>query len=522
MSGSAVRNLTGLTLVFGGVCLFAFIFNGSFSGNARNKTNYLTFSKFDANSGRVSRLYSGTELPQWHQPEPVNTGGLEAASDTETKLPYYGETAAASFAQSPPNWSEGLNSSGPVSFQSLPAMNSQPERIVDESSRISNSVYLTDQPATESAPDPKVITASYENLPNLEPVADPVEDKFDLQRSPAKSLNSVAPETPVTEQLQLPMLTSLPDVEASAVTRIEYGKSLARRGAFFAAREEFLNALYMVAEAHDRQSNGSQYSQRLKAGLRALEDVRAFGKVTRDKDTPQTRQFVLATLQTKLIAPNEVGQYSRNQLIEIFCRYAALQISQSLGNSPAASDSLFGCGKLLAAETKLQGAQEAINAQASWAFFWSAATVNPMNHESTNELGVLLLKSGRLVKAKEMFLQSLQGSNSPVYWNNLAETHRRIAEVPQHIHERNSQLSFANRAARSATVAANQVSARSAGQEAKYWVNSQQFRDQAAMPESQLGAAPSSIDLPHSTAPAADANTENGDGGILTKLKKWF
>ena len=45
---------------------------------------------------------------------------------------------------------------------------------------------------------------------------------------------------------------------------------LARRGATYAARQEFIRALRMITDSYDQRSGGNQYTQKLASGLRVL------------------------------------------------------------------------------------------------------------------------------------------------------------------------------------------------------------------------------------------------------------
>lgn len=322
-------------------------------------------------------------------------------------------------------------------------------------------------------------------------------------------------------QPALPLISS-PEVEAKAMQRVGYGKSLARRGAFFAAKEEFLNAMYIVAESYDRRSRASHYSMRLKAALRALDEVKDFGRVNRSDDSRQLLQFVLAGHNSKLIAPDQAGSYTPEQLVDLYCKHATSHFEQALGKSPAASESLFAYGRLLISESD----QESISAQVSWSVFWAAFATNPLNDENTNEIGVRLLNMGQLSKAKDMFLRAAQSSNSTVYWNNLAEAHRRMAQNAQSPHERNSQLIFANQALEQAKIA---TSGPATGTSGSQWVSVHQFHEDAAVPDSRLGSpqynGPPQHNGSRSASPfgavpnSADASNKPG---LFKKLKKWF
>ena len=327
-------------------------------------------------------------------------------------------------------------------------------------------------------------------------------------RSIVQASSRIAPRSPI------PILRSSKELEARAMERVSYGKSLARRGAFFAAREEFQNTLYLVAESYDRRTGNRQYSQRLKAGLDAMDEATDFEKIG-SNDSAQFRHAILASHRTKLVAPEDASRYSRNEFIEIYCQFASLQIVQALGRSAAASESLFAYGKILASEPNHDVNKAATNSRISWSLFRASISVNPENHGSANELGVVYLKSGQLEKAKDMFVRAIKVANDAVYWENLAEVHRRMANFSRSSHQQKSQMILANQALQEA----RSVSVATSPQQSENWVSAQQFYDDAAIPDSQIGMEPQSASI-------ATERLRNGqrqkEQGLIKKIKKWF
>ena len=348
-----------------------------------------------------------------------------------------------------------------------------------------------------------VVQASYSRPKNLPVVTRPVSKQYD---------------TSIPDTRQVPILTSRPAVEAKAIERVSYGKSLARRGAFFAAKEEFLRSLYLVAEAYDRQSGSMNYSRRLKAGLRALEEANDFESFSSQNDSLQARTFVLESHSTKLVHPVDAGRFASDQFVETYCRYAKSQIEQALGRSPAASEGLFAYAKILVAERKVGVNKKLIDPQVAWTLFWVSATANPLNHQSVNQLGVGYLESGRLNKAGDMFLRAVKVSNGAVYWRNLAEVHLRLAKASRSAQERESQMILADQAMQEAKA----VPPTPKSQQSENWVSAEQFVEHAAMPDSRIGlAAPPRNDnsLP---APVSENSRNENERALFKNLKKWF
>ena len=78
-----------------------------------------------------------------------------------------------------------------------------------------------------------------------------------------------------------PIKVDLSSADAQkAVHNIEYGKSLSRRGAAFAARQEFYSSLRILAQSHDKQVGGTAYTQALRNGIVALKEAKTSSSLT--------------------------------------------------------------------------------------------------------------------------------------------------------------------------------------------------------------------------------------------------
>ena len=374
-----------------------------------------------------------------------------------------------------------------------PNFNNRERRIVSRRSETASQHNSTSKRESKTI-DPSVGLVSYESGSS----------------QPRSIVASKSVRSPIRENVQpnrTSKLTSSVEVEKSALARVRYGKSLARRGAFFAAKEEFTNAMYLVSEAYDRTTGKSVYSELLKAALLTLDEVESFERSNRD-DSSKSLEFILSAHHSGLVPANQAPKYTRHQLVKIYLQSAKRQLEQALGDSPAASESLFSMGKLLTASPN----QNSIQLQVSAAIFQAAFTINPHNAENTNELGVKFLRTGHLAKAKEMLLRAVQGSDSPVYWNNLAEVHRRMANASKSAKEKEMQLTFASQAVKQAKLAASgqhQVVAENGSN----WVSAKQFYDNAAVPDMRLDS--------HRFGQQPTSSEEQGRG-FLKKFKKWF
>ena len=123
--------------------------------------------------------------------------------------------------------------------------------------------------------------------------------------------------------------------------QIQYGQSLARRRAYFAAREEFIRALLLVASSYNSESNSTAHPERLAQGLIAIDELGDFENASGSL----TQQKIL-THKSRLIAPQDLATVSSMQALGLYGNFAQSQIQQAIGSSAAGSEALHALGKL--------------------------------------------------------------------------------------------------------------------------------------------------------------------------------
>jgi len=147
-------------------------------------------------------------------------------------------------------------------------------------------------------------------LPTPAPAPAPAQPYVHASGSMVNSGASIVSTTsPIVETTPFYMTLSEGTAQ-KAVHHIEYGKSLIRRGATFAARNEFFSALRVIAEANDSMSNGNDFSRALTKAIRAMKEAEDFS-------VPDSQSFAIvdvpATIEahkTKLLTPVEARQIS--------------------------------------------------------------------------------------------------------------------------------------------------------------------------------------------------------------------
>ncbi len=325
----------------------------------------------------------------------------------------------------------------------------------------------------------------------------------ELSQPAALVAQDATPEDTLVEVQAAPVMRVSPIVEQRAQERVAYGKSLARRGATFAARQEYVQALRLIADAYDVQSGSREYTARLASALRALGEADDFVARDTEQQLNMDMGMILETHSSRLIDPQLADQITPIQAMLTYYAYAQDEMSSAVAQSMAGSEALYALGKLLAATARSGGSANPVNGVKAMVMYQSALSANPQHYQSANELGVLMARNGQWQKAKNLFIQSLQTQQLPETWQNLATVHNRLGEA-----ELASMASLESDKLQGVTPEGG-----GPGQ----WVTPQQFAENAAIAEEAPAARPVQ------TAQAVEAETEQEKPkGIFGSMKKLF
>ena len=319
---------------------------------------------------------------------------------------------------------------------------------------------------------------------------------------------------PPAVQNSLPSMSASLVVEERALQHIIYGKSLARRGSVFAARQEFMQALRMITESYDMQSGSRAYTDKLAVGLRALAESDDFVAIDTEQQMNMDLRGILETHSTRVIDPSRAAEISPIQAMQAYYAYSVEQLQQAIGQSVVASDALHALGKLLTTTARFDASGKPQDRTKSIVMHQVALAANPANHLSANELGVLLASNGRWEQALDLFSQSLRVQATAATWKNLATAHEQLAlrlDDPQKQRQQQELAQLAIREFR--TLSGSESLADTAVPQD--WATPQQFGDQAAMPEVH--------DQPQvASAPEEPTETKPAGRGLLKNMKDWF
>ena len=213
-----------------------------------------------------------------------------------------------------------------------------------------------------------------------------------------------------------------------AVHHIEYGKSLSRRGAAFAARQEFYSALRVIAESNDAATGTNRYSRSLSQAVLAMKEARDFVQTNTEAELLLDVAAVTETHRSRIINKSQAVSTSPAQAMQSYFVFAQKKLDQASGRNVVSAEALYCLGKLHTTVSKSKIVPDKIEIARGIAYHQSALMSDQSNFRSANELGVLLAQMGKLEHATELFKQSLITQPTPQAWRNLATTHRRLGQ----------------------------------------------------------------------------------------------
>jgi tetratricopeptide (TPR) repeat protein len=205
--------------------------------------------------------------------------------------------------------------------------------------------------------------------------------------------------------------------------------NLANRGAMYSARDEFIEAVQMVAHAIDAEHRTYEHSQALADGLTAIRESDDFnsqgGRLQDNFDVIN----IAKSHSTPVLKGLEPRSVSRLAAMQQYYTYAQRRLAFAVAPEPSGSVALYGLGKLYTVLAQLPP-QGIVSAEPKAIVFHQAALlVDGRNYMAANDLGVLLARYGRYKQAKSALLHSLSVSPQQAAWHNLTVVHQQLGEV---------------------------------------------------------------------------------------------
>jgi tetratricopeptide (TPR) repeat protein len=243
-----------------------------------------------------------------------------------------------------------------------------------------------------------------------------------------ENLGSAQKETMVTPAAHVYPPTTA-ELTTQLLPAVQRGYNLAQRGAFFAARTEFVQVLRRVAQAKDAGSQTDEHSRALAAGLRALDEANDF--------VPQGVQLE-AELDVRVVASSHrtpvVREYPEEvmpqEALVLYHTYAKQELAKAAAAEQAGSMALYGLGKVYArlAERRDDDVQFTRDAMTMYS---AALDACPDNHLAANELGVLLCRTGHPGEAVQQFERTINLAPNATAYHNLAIAQQKLGMAGQ-------------------------------------------------------------------------------------------
>lgn len=315
----------------------------------------------------------------------------------------------------------------------------------------------------------------------------------------------------VSSSQTVPLLTAAPSAEERASKHISYGKSLARRGSVFAARQELMQALRIIAESYDIQTRSRDYTGRLARGWRALQESDDFIAMDAQQQINMNLADILDTHATQIIDRKDWERLSPIEAMQAYYAFAEAQMLQAIGKSTVGSEALFAMGKLLTTAARFDASGKPQDRTKAMVMHQVALSADSDNYLSANELGVLLANNGRWKQALELFTRSLKIEQTAATWKNMAVAHEQVSLRSQDPEERHQQAEWAELAMNEfERLSGESVRVQSAA--SQDWTTPEQFNDMAAMPEIE-GQVQSA------SAPGVKTSSRKK---LIQNVKDWF
>jgi tetratricopeptide (TPR) repeat protein len=207
------------------------------------------------------------------------------------------------------------------------------------------------------------------------------------------------------------------------------GFELASRGAYFAARSEFIKALRLLAQGLDTEHQTDLHSRSLAVGLAAISEAADFiptgSRLEADLNVPAIieghRTPVLKSASTENLTPLSA--------LKCYFTFAQEQLAVAAGSEVAGSMALHALGKLHAALAGYDGRGVQAAESKAVACYQAALLVYPRNSLAANDLGVLLARCGNYREAEAALKCSLSISPQPTSWHNLAVVYEQLGQT---------------------------------------------------------------------------------------------
>jgi len=220
----------------------------------------------------------------------------------------------------------------------------------------------------------------------------------------------------------------LEQVARQADRQVRHGFELAGRGAYFAARLEFLGALKLVAEGLDTEQKTGIHGRALTAALTTMKEAEDFlpggSRLEANADLPR-----IIGAHTTPVLKTEAANVTSMTALKCYFTFAQEQFAAAAGHEVAGSMALHALGKLHDAMAQKKSGPVPAAEPKAMVYYQAAMLAYPKNFMAANDLGVLLARCGNYTEARAMLEHSLSLSPQSVTWHSLAVVYGQMGQT---------------------------------------------------------------------------------------------
>jgi tetratricopeptide (TPR) repeat protein len=311
---------------------------------------------------------------------------------------------------------EGQNNNVAKATNGIPVFNGERNELPD----INNpSIKKETQPdRAEAAPLSDLI----DNRPRLEPAIEPENGQSQLKAfsNDSESLPQFENKSVRSEQME--------NIARQADQQIRHGFELAGKGAYFAARAEFIAALRLLSQGLDADSLTKQHSRALALALRAIKEADDFIPNGSTTEADLSVRSIVGNHETPALKKADLSGLTPMMALKCYLTFAQEQLAEAAGGEIAGSMALHALGKLHATLAKNKIGNVRAAEPKAMVFFQAALLVHGRNYMAANDLGVLLARCGNWADACAMLNYSLSLRSDPTGWHNLALVYQGLGQ----------------------------------------------------------------------------------------------
>jgi tetratricopeptide (TPR) repeat protein len=204
------------------------------------------------------------------------------------------------------------------------------------------------------------------------------------------------------------------------------GYNLAQRGAFLAARTEFIQVLRRVAQAKDAKSGTSEFSTALAAGLRAMDESEDFVPEGAQLEGELDVRGMASSHRTPVLRDHE-GEVLPHDAVGMYHKFAQERLAHAALDEQSGSMALYGLGKVYQRLSERRD-DDVTCIRGAMTMYCAALDACPTNNLAANELGVLQCRTGHPSEAISNFERAITIAPSATAYHNLAIAQQKVGK----------------------------------------------------------------------------------------------